>query len=136
MSRLRPVLLLALLLPLLRDAATASAQVSQIARVAGLVRDEAGKPIPGASITATQPRPGSGDVHSVHRRQGPVRRSSACRRGSWTFSVSAPGFKTSRVGGDVQVGRPNAPINVTLMKGTPAVIRTGADGSPAPSSRN
>jgi len=118
MSRLRPVLLLALL-PLLAPT-TASAQVSQIARVAGLVRDEAGKPIPGASITASNPDQAPATFTASTDPKGRFA-ILGLRRGSWTFSVSPPGFKTTRGGGDVQVGRPNAPINVTLMKGTPAV---------------
>ena len=125
MSRLRPVLLA--LLPLLgATAATAatpapaSAQVSQIARVAGMVRDEAGKPIAGASITASNPDQAPATFTASTDGKGRFA-ILGLRRGSWTFSVAAPGFKTTRVAGDVLVGRPNAPINVTLMKGTPAV---------------
>jgi tetratricopeptide (TPR) repeat protein len=117
MSRLRRALLLALLLPALPSAA--SAQVSLIARVAGTVRDEGGKPIAGATIIATNPNqtPTTLTASSDDKGRFAIL---GLRRGSWTFAISAPGFKTTQVSGNVQTAKPNAPINVTLSRGTPA----------------
>jgi hypothetical protein len=117
MSRLRRALLMALLLPAIPT--PLDAQVSQIARVSGVVRDEGGKPVPSATVTASNPDQAPATLNATTDEKGRFA-ILGLRRGSWTFSVSAPGFQVTRVGGTVQAGRPNPPINITLTRGTPA----------------
>jgi hypothetical protein len=127
MRRLRRTMLLAVL-PLL--AATTAAQ-APVARITGAVRDDAGRPVPGATITATNPDQAPSTFTATTDDKGRFGLL-GLRRGSWVFSVAAPGFQTARATGDVQGVGPNPPLNVRLIRGTaapagPAATLSGAE---------
>jgi tetratricopeptide (TPR) repeat protein len=109
MRRLRvSVLLAVLVMPL-----TAAAQ-SAVARVTGTVRDEAGKPLSGATITATNPDQTPSTFTATTDDKGRFGML-GLRRGTWVFAIAAPGFQTLRATGEVQTGRSNPPLNVKLL---------------------
>jgi len=85
-----------------------------VGRVAGTVRDEGGKPVAGATITATNPEQAltltaTSDVKGRFGMLG-------LRRGVWVFAVAAPGFQKVSLAGEVQLGNQNPPLNVKLVK--------------------
>jgi tetratricopeptide (TPR) repeat protein len=85
-----------------------------VGRVAGTVRDEAGKPVPGATITASNPEQALTltATSDVKGRFGIL----GLRRGIWVFAVAAPGFQKTSQAGEVQLGGQNPPVNVRLVK--------------------
>jgi hypothetical protein len=115
MKRLRGTMRAALLLPLVFLAGTGVlAAQSLVGRVAGTVRDEAGKPVPGATITATNPEQAvtlsaTSDAKGHFGILG-------LRRGVWVFAVAAPGFQRVSQAGEVQLGNQNPPLNIKLLK--------------------
>src|SRR3954447_16851962 len=95
-------------------AATASAQTG---RVGGLVKDEAGQPIKGATITAENPSASPSSFTATTDDKG---RFSVIglRGGMWTFSAQAPGFAAETGKMNVgTIGTPNPPLTFTLKKG-------------------
>jgi hypothetical protein len=105
-----PALCLAILLVL---AAPASAQIG---RVAGTVTDESGRPIKGATVTAENPEHTPSTLTSSTDGKG---RFSilGLRRGTWTFTIKAPGFETAQAEMPVVTVRPNPPLDARLVKG-------------------
>ena len=106
---------IALLASLLLAAAQfASAQVG---RVAGSVSDETGKPIRGVTITAENRdhSPSTITATSNDRGQFSVL---GLKRGTWLFTIQAPGYETARTALDVVTIRPNPPLHVRLLKGS------------------
>ena len=112
MRALRRAIFLALLVA---SFAVPAAAQGLVARVAGTVRDDAGKPVPGATITATNPEqaPSTFTVTTDDKGRFGIL---GLRRGQWAFAIAAPGFQTARATGDVQAGRPNAPLNIRLLR--------------------
>jgi tetratricopeptide (TPR) repeat protein len=98
------------------SATTALAQ----GRIAGTIKDEEGKPIKGATITAQNPdhSPSTYTASSDQRgRFGML----GLRRGAWIISIQSPGYESVRTKIDVQTIRPNPPLDIRLFKGsTPA----------------
>jgi Flp pilus assembly protein TadD len=95
-------------------AATASAQTG---RVGGQVKDEAGQPIKGATITAENPSASPSSFTATTDDKG---RFSiiGLRTGQWTFTALAPGFAPEAGKLQVQtIGSPNPPLTFTLKKG-------------------
>ena len=95
-------------------AATASAQTG---RVGGLVKDDAGQPIKGATVTAENPNASPNSFTATTDDKG---RFSiiGLRTGQWTFTAQAPGFATESGKLNVQtIGAPNPPLSFTLKKG-------------------
>ena len=85
-----------------------------VGRVAGTIRDESGKPVAGATITATNPEQAltltaTSDVKGRFGMLG-------LRRGVWVFAIAAPGFQKVSQAGEVQIGNQNPPLNVKLVK--------------------
>jgi len=85
-----------------------------VGRVAGTIRDESGKPVAGATITATNPEQAltltaTSDVKGRFGMLG-------LRRGVWVFAVAAPGFQKVSLADEVQLGNQNPPLNVKLVK--------------------
>jgi Carboxypeptidase regulatory-like domain len=115
MSRLRGVLRPALLLSLfwLAGAAGMAAQ-ALVGRVAGTIRDDAGKPVAGATITASNPEQALTltATSDTKGRFGIL----GLRRGVWVFSIAAPGFQRMSQAGEVQLGNQNPPLNIKLVK--------------------
>jgi cytochrome c-type biogenesis protein CcmH/NrfG len=111
-------------------AALAASAAAQTGRVGGTVKDEAGQPIKGATITAENPGASPSSFTATTDDKG---RFSiiGLKSGSWTFSAQAPGFgpETGRL--NVQtIGAPNPPLTFTLKKGGGAAP-TGALGGMA-----
>jgi hypothetical protein len=92
---------------------TAGAQ-TDVARVAGTVRDEAGRPLSGATITATNSDQTPSTFTATSNDKGRFG-ILGLRRGTWVFAIAAPGFQTLRTTGEVQTGRSNPPLNVKLL---------------------
>ena len=95
-------------------AATASAQTG---RVGGLVKDDAGQPIKGATVTAENPNASPSSFTATTDDKG---RFSiiGLRTGQWTFTAQAPGFAPEAGKLQVQtIGSPNPPLTFTLKKG-------------------
>ena len=85
-----------------------------VGRVAGTIRDESGKPVAGATITATNPEQAltltaTSDIKGRFGMLG-------LRRGVWVFAIAAPGFQKVSQAGEVQIGNHNPPLNVKLVK--------------------
>jgi hypothetical protein len=121
----------AILLTLLAALSSAAAAQGLLARVAGTVRDDAGKPVAGATITATNPEQAPSTFTATTDDKGRFG-ILGLRRGAWVFAIAAPGFQTVRATGDVQAGRPNPPLNVRLLRATappagPTWILTGPE---------
>lgn len=95
-------------------AVTASAQTG---RVGGQVKDEAGQPIKGATVTAENPSASPSSFTATTDDKG---RFSiiGLRTGQWTFTAQAPGFGPESGKLNVQtIGAPNPPLAFTLKKG-------------------
>src|SRR5438105_8873588 len=98
-------------------AAVAGSALAQTGRVGGIVKDEAGQPIKGATVTAENPIASPSSFTATTDDKG---RFSiiGLKSGQWTFSAQAPGFgpETGRL--NVQtIGSPNPPLTFTLKKG-------------------
>lgn len=98
-------------------AAWAGLASAQIGRVGGQVKDETGKPIKGATVTAENPNasPSSFKATTDDKGQFSI---IGLRAGSWTFTASAPGFAPESGKLNVStIGSPNPPMTFTLRKG-------------------
>jgi Tfp pilus assembly protein PilF len=96
-------------------AAPASAQTG---RVGGQVKDEAGQPIKGATVTAENPAASPSSFTATTDDKG---RFSiiGLRTGQWKFTAQAPGFGPEGGSLNVQtIGSPNPPLSFTLKKGS------------------
>src|SRR3954465_15682559 len=98
-------------------AALAGSALAQTGRVGGIVKDEAGQPIKGATITAENPQASPSSFTATTDDKG---RFSiiGLKSGQWTFTAQAPGFgpETGRLGIQTS-GSPNPPLTFTLKKG-------------------
>jgi hypothetical protein len=119
MKRLRCAMILALLVPGFYWGGCDGAIAAQgsIGRVTGTVRDDTGKPVAGATITATNPEQAPSTFTATTDDKGRFG-ILGMRRGAWVFAIAAPGFQTTRATGDVQIGGPNPPLNVKLLRST------------------
>jgi Flp pilus assembly protein TadD len=105
------------LLAVLLVAALGSTAAAQTGRVGGVVKDEAGQPIKGATITAENPNASPSSFTATTDDKG---RFSiiGLKTGGWTFSAQAPGFAPESGKMNVQtIGAPNPPLTFTLKKG-------------------
>jgi Flp pilus assembly protein TadD len=104
-------------LAVLLVAGFAVAAAAQTGRVGGTVKDEAGQPIKGATITAENPNASPSSFTATTDDKG---RFSiiGLKSGQWTFTAQAPGFgpETGRLGIQT-IGSPNPPLTFTLKKG-------------------
>src|SRR3954465_11403710 len=91
-------------------AAFAGSAVAQTGRVGGTVKDEAGQPIKGATITADNPNASPSSFTATTDDKG---RFSiiGLKSGQWTFPAQAPGFgpETGPLGIQT-IGSPNPPL--------------------------
>ncbi|MCA1559690.1 MAG: carboxypeptidase regulatory-like domain-containing protein [Acidobacteria bacterium] len=94
------------------SATTASAQ----GRIAGTIKDEAGRPLKGATITAHN-ADHSPSTYSASTDQRGRFGMLGLRRGVWTISIQCPGYEPVQSQIDVQTLRPNRPVEVRLIKG-------------------
>ena len=90
---------------------------AQTGRVGGVVKDEAGQPIKGATVTAENPNASPNSFTATSDDKG---RFSiiGLKTGDWTFTAQAPGFAPESGRLRVQtIGAPNPPLTFTLKKG-------------------
>src|SRR5690348_17621021 len=102
---------------------------AQTGRVGGVVKDEAGQPIKGATVTAENPNASPNSFTATTDDKG---RFSiiGLKTGPWSFTAQAPGFGPESGKLQVQtIGAPNPPLTFTLKKG--AAGPTGALGGVA-----
>ena len=112
--------LIRLALAALIVAALAGDVGAQTGRVGGTVKDAAGEPIKGATITAENPTASPSSFTATTDDKG---RFSiiGLRTGQWTFTAQAPGYGPESGRLQVQtIGAPNPPLTFTLKKGTTA----------------
>jgi predicted Zn-dependent protease len=98
-------------------AALAASVAAQTGRVGGTVKDEAGNPIKGATVTAENPSASPSSFTATTDDKG---RFSiiGLRSGQWKFTAQAPGFGPESGNLQVQtIGSPNPPLTFTLKKG-------------------
>jgi tetratricopeptide (TPR) repeat protein len=127
-QRLLPAhIVMAVVLSAAMIATFAASAAAQTGRVGGTVKDEAGQPIKGATITAENPNASPSSFTATTDDKG---RFSiiGLRNGQWTFSAQAPGYGPESGRLNVQtIGTPNPPLTFTLKKGGGAAP-TGALG--------
>jgi Flp pilus assembly protein TadD len=90
---------------------------AQTGRVGGVVKDESGNAIKGATVTAENPNASPNSFTATTDDKG---RFSiiGLKTGDWTFSAQAPGFAPEAGKLRVQtIGAPNPPLTFTLKKG-------------------
>jgi tetratricopeptide (TPR) repeat protein len=114
-------------LPLCRGAlaalcvvATVASAAAQVGRIGGTVKDEAGQPLKGATVTAENPDASPNSFTATTDDKG---RFSiiGLRSGAWVFTAQAPGFAPEAGRMNVQsVGAPNPPLTFALKKGAAA----------------
>jgi TolA-binding protein len=111
--------------------ALAGSAVAQTGRVGGVVKDEAGNPIKGATVTADNPGASPSSFTATTDDKG---RFSiiGLKSGQWSFSAQAPGFGPES--GKLQVstiGAPNPPLTFTMKKGGAAGPTSALGGTAA-----
>jgi len=97
--------------------AYAATAVAQTGRVGGVVKDEGGQPIKGATITAENPNASPSSFTATTDDKG---RFSiiGLKTGQWTFTAQAPNFGPEAGKLNVQtIGAPNPPLTFTMKKG-------------------
>ena len=97
-------------------AALAGTAFAQTGRVGGVVKDEAGNPIKGATVTAENPAASPSSFTATTDDKG---RFSiiGLKSGSWSFSAQAPGFGPEAGKLNVStIGAPNPPLAFTMHK--------------------
>lgn len=97
--------------------AMAGTAAAQTGRVGGVVKDESGQVIKGATVTAENPNASPSSFTATTDDKG---RFSiiGLRSGSWTFTAQAPGFAPESGKMNVStIGSPNPPMTFTLKKG-------------------
>ena len=98
-------------------AALGSPAAAQTGRVGGTVKDDAGQPVKGATITAENPNASPSSFTATTDDKG---RFSiiGLKTGRWTFTAQAPSFAPESGQLSVQtIGAPNPPLTFTLKKG-------------------
>ena len=97
--------------------AVAGTSAAQTGRVGGVVKDEQGNPIKGATITAENPGASPSSFTATTDDKG---RFSiiGLKAGGWSFAAQAPGFAPEAGKLNVStIGAPNPPLTFTMKKG-------------------
>ena len=97
----------------------ASSAAAQVGRVSGLVKDDAGNPIKGATVTAENPNIGPTTYTATTDDKGRFT-IIGLRAGQWRFSAFAPGHAGDVGEMAVRFGSPNPPVAFTLRKNGPS----------------
>jgi tetratricopeptide (TPR) repeat protein len=105
-----PILLFATLVAI----GIANQASAQVGRVNGIVKDEAGQPLKGATVTADNPNIGQ-SLTATTDDKGRFTMI-GLRAGSWRFYAQAPGFSPDAGEMPVRMGAPNPPVQFTLKK--------------------
>ena len=109
----------------------AGSVAAQTGRVGGVVKDEAGNPIKGATVTADNPGASPSSFTATTDDKG---RFSiiGLKSGGWTFSAQAPGFAPEAGKLNVStIGAPNPPLTFTMKKGGGAAPTSALGGAAA-----
>jgi Tfp pilus assembly protein PilF len=115
------------LLPAAVLLAWAGTAVAQVARVSGIVRDEAGQPLKGATIRADNPDVALGTLTAASDEKGRFAMIGLAR-GEWMFTAELPGFQPAFIPLNIQrVGTPNPPLIFSLQK-APVKLPPGVEG--------
>src|SRR5262245_31986456 len=102
---------------------TAISASAQVARVSGIVRDEAGQPLKGATIRAENPDAPLNTLTAATDDKGRFA-IIGLARGEWMFTAEAPGFQSQYAELNIQrTGTPQPPLVFALPK---AVVRPPA----------
>lgn len=94
---------------------SAAPAVAQIGRVGGVVKDEGGQPLKGATVTAENPNIGQSFTATTDDKGRFTM--IGLRAGQWRFIAQARGFTPEAGDMAVRMGAPNAPITFMLKKG-------------------
>jgi len=94
--------------------ALATAASAQTGRVGGLVRDENGQPIKGATVTADNENIGQSFTASSDEKGRFTM--IGLRAGQWRFIAQAPGFSPDGGTAPIRMGGPNPPLTFNLKK--------------------
>src|ERR1700716_3764392 len=108
--------------------ALAGTAAAQKGRVGGVVKDEAGNPIKGATITAENPAASPSSFTATTDDKG---RFSiiGLKSGQWSFTAQAPSYAPETGKMPVStIGTPNPPLSFTLKKGGGAAGAMGPGG--------
>jgi hypothetical protein len=89
--------------------------LAQIARVAGTVTDQDGRPLKGATVTAENPDHTPSTLTASTDDRGRYSMI-GFRLGVYRFTVAAPGYETASIEMNVVTVRPNPPLNARLKK--------------------
>jgi Tfp pilus assembly protein PilF len=111
--RQRPIISIVLGATLL-VAGLASQAAAQIGRVGGIVKDEGGQPLKGATITAQNDNIGQSFTATTDDKGRFT--IIGLRAGQWRFIARAPGFAAEAGEMPVRMGAPNPPITFALKK--------------------
>lgn len=97
-------------------------------RVSGAVTDEYGDPVPGATVVAQNPS-GAPNTYTVVTDKKGRFGMLGLRGGTWTFTVSAPGFDPVSGSMPIRGIAMNTPVNVRLMRTSAAapLVLAGVD---------
>ena len=109
----------------------AGSVAAQTGRVGGVVKDEAGNPIKGATVTADNPGASPSSFTATTDDKG---RFSiiGLKSGRWSFSAQAPGFGPEAGQLNVStIGAPNPPLTFTMKKGGAAGPTSALGGAAA-----
>ena len=111
--------------------ALAGTAMAQMGRVGGVVKDEAGNAIKGATVTAENPNMSPSSFTATTDDKG---RFSiiGLKSGNWSFSAQAPGFgpETGKMNVST-IGAPNPPLTFTMKKGGAAGPASALNGMAA-----
>jgi tetratricopeptide (TPR) repeat protein len=94
-------------------ASAPAAEAQQVIRVAGTVRDDSGRAIRGAIVTAENPDQSPARLTATSNDKGQF--GFIIRRGLWTFSLQAPGHESVRFNRQVAAGR-QEPLDLRLAR--------------------
>lgn len=99
--------------------ALAGPVAAQTGRVSGIVRDEGGRPIKGATVTAENPQAVPSTFTATSDEDGRFSML-GLRAGQWVFTAQAPGFVPTQGRAQIRTIATNPPIEFTLAKGANA----------------
>lgn len=91
---------------------------AQVGRVSGIVRDDSGQPIKGATVSAENPNLGPSSFTATTDEKGRFT-IIGLRAGTWRFIAQAPGHAADAGEMAVRFGSPNPAIAFTLRKNGP-----------------
>ncbi len=89
--------------------------IAQVGRITGIVKDEYGQPVKGATVTAERSESGQSFTATTDDKGRFIM--ITLRSGQWQFMAQAPGFLPDGGAMPVRIGGPNAPVTFVLKKG-------------------